>query len=342
MHKKIPLFTFFITVISASVLGRINPDNTICLFDSVAIKDIVPMDNNLAIIGNKSVYISNYQKVDTSFSFTDNINATYFKKDTLWIGCDNALYIIYGKNKHQEKIDYDNLVIKSPVRSITADPSGNILIGTEMNGLYRICNKRSEKLNDFLTLNCIAVTSDSSIWAGTNTGLYRFHGQQKTQYMEEGVANFEIPDNLVENLIVDKTTNLWVIMSDAICKFSIKNDRKTSSDQSHIASLTYVGKPNNKVLHIESLKGTGLIFSTTSGLLLLSSETSDIDVIDSEREFDIIKTPKVLVDITHLFSDHFRENSTLILKIFNDKVFVFSGNRVNTYNNAKEIIKTSL
>ncbi|AWM31892.1 hypothetical protein [Hymenobacter nivis] len=111
-----------------------------------------------------------------------------------------------------------------------------------------------------------AATADGSVWLGTNMGLNRKQGPAWTRYNEEGVANREIPDNLVEKLLPDNTGALWVIMSDAI---SVLNPKSQAAGEAEVPTVKFLGRPGNKVFGVASVPGAGRVFATAMGLLLL-------------------------------------------------------------------------
>ncbi|AMJ65695.1 hypothetical protein [Hymenobacter sp. PAMC 26628] len=111
-----------------------------------------------------------------------------------------------------------------------------------------------------------AATADGSVWLGTNVGLSRKQGPEWTRYNEEGVANREIPDNLVEKLLPDNTGALWVIMSDAI---SVLNPAPQAAGEAEVPTVKFLGQPGNEVFGVASVPGAGRVFATAMGLLLL-------------------------------------------------------------------------
>ncbi|TPG63567.1 hypothetical protein [Hymenobacter nivis] len=111
-----------------------------------------------------------------------------------------------------------------------------------------------------------AATADGSVWLGTNVGLSRKQGTEWTRYNEEGVANREIPDNLVEKLLPDNTGALWVVMSDAI---SVFEPAAPAAGEAEVPTVKFLGRPGNEVFGVASVPGAGRVFATAMGLLLL-------------------------------------------------------------------------
>lgn len=110
-----------------------------------------------------------------------------------------------------------------------------------------------------------AATADGSVWLGTNVGLSRKQGPEWTRYNEEGVANREIPDNLVEKLLPDNAGALWVVMSDAISVLT----PTAPAAAAEVPTVKFLGRPGNEVFGVASVPGAGRVFATAMGLLLL-------------------------------------------------------------------------
>ena len=144
--------------------------------------------------------------------------------------------------------------------------------GPTATGVFRWAGGRFTQELKTPAINGGAATADSSVWIATSIGLsHRQHGDW-TRYNEEGVANHEIPDNIVEKLLPDNAGNLWVVMSDAICVFETSGRRAEA--ETELPTVKFLGRPGNELFGVASLPGTGRLFATTDGLLLLPAEAS--------------------------------------------------------------------
>ena len=113
-------------------------------------------------------------------------------------------------------------------------------------------------------------TADSSVWIATSIGLSRKQGPEWTRYNEEGVANHEIPDNIVDKLLPDNAGNLWVVMPDAVCVF--ENGGRRGAAEEELPTVKFIGQPGNEVTGVAAVAGEGRLFATAQGLLLLPNE----------------------------------------------------------------------
>jgi len=162
-----------------------------------AVKDakipiIEDIDGNIWIGSTKGLSEFSLQTKEFNyFSFIDkrgdliddvNITALYKdKKGMLWVGTTSGLFNYNSKSNifeesqftlnSVEKFSFEN----SYIRTILEDKNGNLIFGTEGNGLYVLT-----------------------------------HSSQKTVIRNYTSENSEICYNLVQSLILDKSENLWI------------------------------------------------------------------------------------------------------------------------------------
>lgn len=157
---------------------------------------------------------------------------------------------------------------EAPVATLLRDAEGALWIGAEGYGTYRGRPGAWEPVLRVPGVSAGVATPDSAVWLGSNLGLHRYHRGRWTRYNEEGVANFEIPDNLVERLLPDHAGTVWVVMSDAVCALP------AGPRPAELPTATYLGRPGNELLAAAYLPGTGRLFATAQGLLLLPAASA--------------------------------------------------------------------
>ena len=145
------------------------------------------------------------------------------------------------------------------------------------------------------TINAgLSRAADSSVWVATNIGLYRYQHAAWTRYNEEGVANHEIPDNMVERLLPDNAGNLWVVMSEGLSVFAAPGP--TPETDAELPTVRFIGRPGNAVYGVVQVPGQGHVFATAMGLLLLPTPASAPKALASPAPTtDRIETPRKLV-----------------------------------------------
>ena len=119
---------------------------------------------------------------------------------------------------------------KTDFVALKTDPtSPQIWVATRDNGIY-IVNDSTEKLmSKALFVNDIAVVSPADYWIGTDAGLVHRVSGETIRYAEEGVAGFEIPDNIVEKLHIINGEKLVVQMSGPLSIFHLSGEKNVSA-----------------------------------------------------------------------------------------------------------------
>jgi hypothetical protein len=152
---------------------------------------------------------------------------------------------------------------KTDFIALFKDPSAEqIWVGTRDNGIY-IINDSTEKLMiKALFVNDLAIVSPNDYWIGTDAGLVHRVAGETIRYAEEGVAGFEIPDNIVEKLHIINGEKLVVQMSDPLSIFHLAAE-KTSA---HGINLGFIGKKGNRVFDLKGLPDGAVLAATAAGL----------------------------------------------------------------------------
>ncbi len=154
------------------------------------------------------------------------------------------------------------------ISALFRDAVGALWVGTDGYGAFRQTGGGFRTELSVPAISDGAATADSAVWLATNTGLYRQQHGTWTRFNEEGVANHEIPDNLVERLLPDQRGNLWVLMSEGVTVFDTR-PRRPAAASAELPTATFIGRPGNTVSGLAYLRGQGYLFATATGLLLL-------------------------------------------------------------------------
>lgn len=225
------------------------------------------------LVTETSVWELSHGQLQRRYQSPAPISCALMLGDTaLWLGTRQGLLALGTRTFGARPLPVAAAGAPAAVTTLFRDGAGGLWVGTAGYGLFRA--EPGQPLAPALsvpTINAGLVGPDSSVWVGTNLGLYRQqHGTWK-RYNEEGVANLEIPDNLVENLLLDNVGNLWVIMSESISVFEAAHHAEADG-HGHLPTVRFVGRPGNVVYGVAYLSGQGRLFATAEGLLLLPHE----------------------------------------------------------------------
>ena len=188
----------------------------------------------------------------------------------LWLGTQTGLLSLSTRAFSPHPLALPGPEAAPNITAVFRDVRGAMWVGANGLGVFRWSNNAFTQELHTPAINGGVATADSSVWIATSIGLSRKQGTEWMRYNEEGVANHEIPDNIVEKLLPDNAGNLWVVMSDAICVFENSGQRGAAEEE--LPTVKFIGRPGNEVTGVVSLAGLGRLFATAQGLLLLPNE----------------------------------------------------------------------
>jgi len=228
------------------------------------------------------------------------------KKGFLWIGTYDGLCRYDGyKFTVYETIEADPTSISdNKIRTICADSSGNLWIGTWNKGLNRF-NPQSEKFTRFLHnennpsgLSDDAIVSllyDTSgcLWVGTAKGglnCFNFKENKFTHYLYDPDDLSSLNDNSVSALLIDSQGSLWVGTSgEGLNKFN--RSTKTFTRYEYNAdnyetigssSVTYLTEDGLNNLWIGTNNGLNKFDRESSKFIWIGEDVSDAGTICSK------------------------------------------------------------
>jgi signal transduction histidine kinase/sugar lactone lactonase YvrE len=168
------------------------------------------------------------------------------EKGRIWIVSQyGGLHVYYPETGVHKNIDIrsensDNLVID--ISRIAQDAYGNIWVGTENSGLFKIVEKIEN--NDWSTthycstnvdqtlsnnyVNTITTDSEGIVWVGTESGLNKYDSINNTftyTSKKEGLVN-----DAIKGIIEDKNNFLWLSTGKGIIKYSPTDNSILSFD----------------------------------------------------------------------------------------------------------------
>ena len=256
------------------------------------------------VLTQKNIYTLSNKRLAKYYTSKDNIYCVFTNDSSIWIGTDNGIHVIQLKDKTSIKIAVDPSAKFYKVISIFKKGRDSLFIATDAYGLYK-WEKLSgaKKINTIFPINKGVSTSDSSIWIGSDAGLFRNKKGEWIRYNEEGVANFEIPDNIVQNLIVDDFGYLWVLMRDGVSVIDVKDHTKESASHhnevhTHLPSVAFIGDHQNCISDLTYIKKKGYVFATEMGLLWMPVK-SDEELLENfhHGEGEKIENKELLIKL---------------------------------------------
>ena len=214
----------------------------------------------------------------------------------LWLGTPAGVLRLNTASFRPHPVALPGTEAAPDITALFRDARGGIWVGANGAGVFRWANGFFTQELHTPAINGGAATADSSVWIATSIGLSRKQGPEWTRYNEEGVANREIPDNIVEKLLPDNAGNLWVVMSDAICVFEATG--RHAEAEAELPTVKFLGRPGNELFGVASLPGTGRLFATADGLLLLPNEP--VNLASFAPATDKVEPKRLLIPLPQL------------------------------------------
>ena len=205
---------------------------------------------------------------------TQPIQCAALADTALWLGTRAGVLRLNTASFRPRAVALPGPDAAASITALFRDARGNMWVGANGAGVFRWANGSFIQELKTPAINGGVATADSSVWIATSIGLNHKQHADWTRYNEEGVANQEIPDNIVEKLLPDNAGNLWVVMSDAICVFEAAGQR--SAAEAELPTVKFLGRPGNEVFSVASLPNEGRLFATAMGLLLLPNEPASL------------------------------------------------------------------
>ncbi|WP_375417285.1 hypothetical protein [uncultured Hymenobacter sp.] len=250
---------------------------------------LLPAGAATYLVTEHSVYQFRGRQVVRRYRSEAPIQCALAADTALWLGTARGAVQLSTQQFRPRPLALPEGAGAASVVGLCRDAAGAIWVGAVGYGVFRGQRGAFEKVLSVPSVNAALVTADSSVWIASNLGLSRFQHQQWTRYNEEGVANREIPDNIVEKLLPDNAGNLWVLMSAGISVFP---GGGAGAAPAELPTATFIGQPGNEVFSVVYLPGLGRVFATAMGPLLLpdvpagqfaSFEPATTDKVEEKR-----------------------------------------------------------
>lgn len=239
-----------------------------------------------------------YQKKKAGFELLYSAPATLRDAEiaghTLWLGADDGLWQWTpdaGSAPRQTRLVRNGVTALAP-----GEKNGDLLVATAAEGAFTLRDTQVVRTWVLNTRIEDACTVGGYTWLGTEAGLLRISADSFVQkYAEEGVAGFEIPDNIVTHLFRAGPTTLAVVMPEALAFFPITKGVAPA----HGEHFDFLGEHGNTVRDLAQRPGGDFVFCTDKGVLWLSGaflnephrETASTEVYDNSKNPKARKLP---------------------------------------------------
>ena len=255
-------------VLAAALAGQARPRPPYAVPGHEAPVALLHAGHATYLVTQHSVLRLEGRRLVSHFRSAEPIQCATARDTALWLGTHQGLLRLSTRTFRPRPQALPSVAAPN-VTALFYDARGRLWAGANGAGVFRQAGPGQAFEQELHTpaINGGVATADSSVWIATSIGLSRQLGTEWTRYNEEGVANHEIPDNIVEKLLPDNDGNLWVVMSDAICVF--ESGGRHAPAEAELPTVKFIGRPGNEVFGVAHVPGAGRLFATAMGLLLL-------------------------------------------------------------------------
>ncbi|SHE80248.1 AraC-type DNA-binding protein [Dysgonomonas macrotermitis] len=262
------------------------------------------------------------------------------RSNKVWVGYQSGgLYVVDEVNNSVKRIDFQSISWDN-CTSIQEDIKNVIWASSKVNGILKIEFDNEEQkfktrqyqilnqIQSTIPVNCLYIDNYSNIWAGTESGLYKFSEEK------DGFIAMEIDDsgrniNIV-GIISDTRGNLWIACTSGIYKYNISEAR------SYYFSL-YDGQLTRPGFVFScNIDRNGIIYmSGINGLTYFDPESIATDQTHYQVRFTDFRVNNKALEVG---SDYLKEDLNFTDKIFldhktNQFSFSFAALAYNDNNN---------
>ncbi|WP_282117305.1 ligand-binding sensor domain-containing protein [Cellulophaga baltica] len=182
---------------------------------------------------------------ENSFLLSNNVfNLMMDSKDRIWIATFHGGLQVYNPDtKTHQNIPLTNSINNtniSTITTITEDKNGNIWVGTQISGLFKLTEINEEwqytsynsqepehlMSNDFI--NAIVEDSKGTLWVGTQAGLNKYNAS--TGYFQAITRKTGLKNDAVKGIIEDENHLLWLSTGFGIIQYNPENDVSINYD----------------------------------------------------------------------------------------------------------------
>ncbi|MDN3620440.1 two-component regulator propeller domain-containing protein [Polaribacter undariae] len=258
----------------------------------VGVSSIVQDNQGFIWIGTTGTGLYKFDGIDytpykfdfeNTHSLSNNLVQCLFldSKNRLWCGTENGLNLYDRDLDHFKKVQLNtDLDYKENVFALEEDAAGNLLVGTDRKGLYkldintllteRILNKKSPDLS----ITSIRHTKQGKTFVGTNLGLKEIDFIHNKLIDTRIFAGEEKSINhAISNLYIDAKDNLWIGFEreNGVYKCGLTNDRNNN-----IIRLNKFDITSKKIMKIIQLSDSTLMIGTENDGLFHLEENGDV------------------------------------------------------------------
>ena len=188
---------------------------------------------------------------------------------SLWLGTRRGVELLDLRRLTGRHLSLPIAADSAHITALFRDATGAVWLGADGYGVFRLAGSGPEQMLSTPAINAGLATADK---LGVDWHQHRPEPLASTgsgrATTRRAWPTTEIPDNLVEQLLPDNRGNLWVLMSAGVSVFAGGG----AAPAAELPTVKFIGRPGNAVRSVAYAAGTGYLFATDMGLLLLPDQ----------------------------------------------------------------------
>lgn len=218
------------------------------------------------------------------------------KNDTVYFGSNHSLKRIYNNQLESKTIGRPTSSDYQSVNKIIEAPDGSLIMATDF-GLHKYVNSKMSLIpNMAMICNTLIYDKLGNLWIGTEyNGLYKL---TKDSLINYNSSNSDSPQRIM-GIVIDKNDNIWLPLSSpeksGLINFKETGNSKYYNNEESGNSYQYTIENGDSCIWIGTLtKGVyrfSLSTETFYNVKLTSGEFNDVSTISSTNELKIFPVP---------------------------------------------------
>ncbi len=313
--KKSSLFILFSLSLLLSFAGtstRFFPYQNDGYYKLVAVK------KNVYCITKHALYKEEKSGLKQLATFSSLCNSAVSKGDEIWLATEKGITSFNVRNGLLSAVLPET--VKGNITHIETDEVNNIWFTKEWEGCFKIDeNNNVQQIVKVPVTYSLAHTRDSNIWVGTNVGLYKVpvSGKEIIRYAEEGIADNDLPDNLVEQLYGTENS-VWAVMPGHLSHI-VPGEEEAPDFES-------IGSRNNELYSIVQLPFANgvFLFATQQGILFMPNVQNEDQFRTGEIHQEVKETAFHLSDDAIHKPAAAKNNPVRCIQFINGKTYLLT------------------
>ena len=308
--------SFLLVLLSFSLLMSLAKSSPLFFpFENDGFCKLVTIKKDVYCVTKKALYKEEKKGLKRVVTFSSSCNAAACSQDKIWLAMEKGIVLFDSKNGVLTAMLPED--VTGNITHIETDELNNIWFTKEWEGCFKISSQNKiQQIIQVPVTYSLTHTDDSNMWVGTNVGLYKVpvSGKEIVRYAEEGIADNDLPDNLVERLYGTRNS-VWAVMPGHISHIV--------SGEEEAPDFENIGSHDNELYNVAQVPNQkqSFLFATKEGILYFSEVQNNEQFSTGEIHQQIKEKALHLEDnVTEKPTDG-KSETVKAIELINEKIY---------------------